>query len=480
MKSIKRNFVFNLIDNIVTILSPLITAPYIARVIGAFGVGKISFAESVMTIFLIGAGFGVNIYGEREISYVQDNKYKRSCVFWNVFLLKALIVPVFLAAYLIYTKKLNDTLALYLSLHIVAEIFAVNWFYMGIEEFGFLVLRSLIIRILQVIYIFVFVKTSSDVLVYAMASVFAVILTNLSSFAYLFKYLNKVRIKDLSPFKGFVPSLLLFLPTIASLIYSVVDKAMLGWITDNSYQNGYYEQAYNISHMVLALIVSISSVMVPRIGFEFKKKNNEQLNNLMYKGFGYIFMLGLPLSLGMALVSANFVPWFFGDGWLPVVNLLIVFSPICLIVGLSTMSGKQFLVYTQRENLYTVSVFAGAIINILLNLFMIKRWNALGAAIASVIAETLVLVLDFIFIRKDLSIKKIIKDSLKYLFASVIMGLILFILSKRLNSSIVNTFIMVLSGIFVYFTVLFLIKDSLFLEDFKNITAKIRGKKNEH
>jgi len=476
MKSIKRNYIYNLLDNVITILSPVIIAPYISRVIGASGVGRISFAESVMTMFLIGAGFGISIYGEREVSYVQDDLHKRSVAFWNAFLLKAVIVPVFLVAYLLYCSKTDDIIARYLSLHIVAEVFAINWFFMGIEEFGFLVIRSIVIRVLQIIYIFVFVKSPGDVVTYAMASVYVVILTNISSMLYLPRHLGKVSIRELSPLKGFVPSLMLFLPTVASLIYSVLDKSMLGWIGQDSFENGYYEQAYNISHIVLTIITSISTVMIPRIGLLFKKQKKDDLNEMMYTGFRYVFMLGLPLTFGLACVAGNFVPWFFGNGWDPVINLLILFSPICLIVGLSNMTGRQYLVSTKRENLHTRSVFIGAGVNLVLNFFLIPRWKAVGAAAASVIAECVVLVLDFYAVRKDLKLGKILKCSLNYLFAALAMTATLIVEIHLFDSSILNTFILVISGMVVYFMTLVVVEDDLFISDFYSVIGPILGR----
>lgn len=473
MKSIKRNFIYNVIDNVVTILSPIITAPYIARVIGSQGVGRISFAESVMTFFLVGAGFGVSIYGEREISYVQDDIHKRSVVFWNVFILKAIIVPVFLVAYLIYVRNASDVLAYYLALHILAEVFAVNWYYMGIEEFGFLVLRSIVIRVLQIAYIFIFVKNSSHVIVYAMCSVFAVILTNVSSMVYLPKYLEKVKLKELSPLKCFVPSLLLFLPTVASLVYSVLDKAMLGWIGQDLDENGYYEEAYNLSRMVLTMITSISSVMIPRVGFHYSKNNKEELNDLMYKGYRYVFMLGFPVVFGLACVAWSFVPWFFGPGWDPVIPLLIIFAPICLIVGMSNMTGKQYLVSTKRENVYTRTILFGVVLNLVLNFFFITRWKAVGAALASVLAELAVLVVGLYKIRKELRLSTIFKSSIHYLLASMIMAGLLVLESKYLSATILSTAILVLSGMVFYFFALFLMRDSFFIEDFKAVLAKL-------
>jgi len=473
MKSIKRNYIYNVIDNIVTILSPVITAPYIARVIGASGVGRISFAESVMTVFLVGAGFGVSIYGEREVSYVQDDRHRRSVVFWNVFLLKAFMVPVFLIAYLVYCSGQKDVLVYYLSLHIVAEVFAVNWYYMGIEEFGFLVTRSIIIRILQIFYIFIFVKSESDVVVYAMCSVFAVILTNLSSFVYIFRFLDKVRLKELSPLKGFLPSFMLFLPTVASLVYSVLDKTMLGWIGKDSFENGYYEQAFNLSRIVLVLITSISTVMIPRIGFQFGKNDKKELENLMYTGYRYVFMLGLPISCGMACVAANFVPWFFGEGWNPVANLIMIFAPICIIIGLSNMTGRQYLVSTKRENFHTIAIVIGAAVNLILNFILISRFRAVGAAVASVIAELVVLAYDLFAVRKELKIGRIFKSSVHYLFASGIMTFALIVEGKFLYPSIWNTFLMVFSGIVVYFSVLLFMNDSFLLDDVHFFIDKI-------
>ncbi len=473
MKSLKKNYLFNLSNRIIQILTPLITAPYISRVIGAQGVGRISYAESVMAFFMIFAQLGIAEYGKRETAYYQDDRYRRSVAFWNAYLLKLFFIPFVLCIYLTSTASSGNVLLVYFSLYFVAEAFSVDWFLAGKEEFVFLSVRETVIRIIQIACIYIFVKTSDDVLPYALISLFAHTLNNFSAFCFVFRHVDRIRFKELRPFRGLKSSLLLFLPTVASLVYSILDKVMLGLIGRDAFQNGYYEQGFNISRVVLSILISISTVMMPRVAFHFFKGENSKVNELMQSGYRYLWMIGIPVSCGLACVASNFVPWFFGPGWDLVITILWIFAPLVLVMGLSNMTGAQYLIPTKRENKHTRSVALGSLVNLILNLLLIKNYGAIGVAIASVCAEVTIMVLNFMNVRKEIDLKAVFSSSYNYLIASAVMTLCLVVSSRYLEPSIFNTVVLVFEGVVVYFSMLLFMNDGLFCSDLNAAVDKI-------
>ena len=244
-KSIKKNYIYNTCYQILMLLTPLITTPYISRVLGADGIGQVSYAESIVSYFVLFATLGISTYGQREISYVQDSKKDRSIVFWNTKFLQVVISSIVLGVYFSYLIVTKSGILYYiLAVNILAVIFDVAWFFQGLEEFGKTVLRNVIFKFINIAYVFLVIKTKEDVLWYAFGLTFFALLSNISLWGYLPKYIQKISIKELSPFKSLPVVLSLFIPTIAIQVYTVLDKTMIGMITNSSFENGYYEQLW--------------------------------------------------------------------------------------------------------------------------------------------------------------------------------------------------------------------------------------------
>lgn len=476
-KSIKKNYILNLMYQILSILTPVITAPYLSRVLGADGIGVVSLAENHVSYFVLFACMGVYTYGRREISYVQDDKDKRSVIFWNATLMKAMFSVVCLAAYFVYAFFARNTmLALVFSMYIVAELVDITWFYQGIEEFGKIVGRNTFFKVLNIIYIFVFIKDSGDILLYATGIAGFLLLSNLSLWLMIPKFLTKVSIKDINPFKGMTVMLALFIPTIAIQIYTAIDKTMIGIITGSDFENGYYEQAMKISKIVLTIVTALGTVMIPRIGHHFSNGDTDKVKELMLRSYRFVWFWGLPLSVGLFLCAPNMVPWFFGSDFLPAIPLLQILSILVVVIGLSNVTGIQYLVPTRQEKYYTISVITGAVVNLILNIFLIAKYQAVGAAIASVIAEMTVTLTQLIFIRKEISIFAILAQGVKYFIAVILMTVILEPMMIFLSPSVINTILMVLAGMFVYIGTLLITRDKFLTDNIKILVAKVLRK----
>ena len=474
-KSIKRNYIYNLSYQILLLITPLITTPYLARVLGADGVGNISFAESIVSNFTLFAALGMTTYGQREVSYAQDNKEKRTQIFWETKILELITSSISLAVYFPFAlHQKNSILYLLYGINIISVVANVTWFFQGMEEFGKIVFRNFLFKIINIIFVFTAVKTKSDLNIYVFGIVFFLLLSNISLWFYLPKYIGKPDWKKIDPCKNISAILSMFIPTVAIQIYTVLDKTMIGIITQNAFENGYYEQAIKISKMVMTVVTSLGTVMIPRIGYHFGRGEKDKINSFMYQGYRFVWFLGIPLCFGLIGTSSNFVPWFFGSGYEKVIPLLNILSFLILAIGISGVTGMQYLVPTKRQNLLTITVLLGAVTNFVLNLILIRPFQSIGAAISSISAETIISLVQLWLVRKELSLKTIFNSSCHYLIAGGIMLAYLKTINRILSPSILHTLELVLCGAIIYFAILALLRDDFFLSNIKNVLHRIK------
>ena len=477
-KSITKNYIYNVSYQVLILITPLITTPYLSRVLEADGIGIFSFTSSIVTYFMMFAALGTSTYGNREISYVQDDRKARSHRFWEIEMLSVITTAISLLVYMIFVLFGAKEYKIYFCVQaftILSAAVDIVWLLQGMEEFGKVLFRNLVFKIANILYIFTFVKSKEDLIWHITGMVVLTFLGNVSIWAYLPKYIDKPEWKSLRPFRHLKGTIALFLPTIAISIYTVLDRTMIG-IFSNSYENGYYEQGLNLTKTVLTLLTSLGAVMIPRMGHYFSKGEHEQVKRLTYQSYRFVFFLGVPITLGLMGIASNIVPWFYGDGFTKLIELLPVLSATILIIGLSNVTGVQYLITTKREKLLTVSVSIGAAVNFLLNLFLIPSYGAMGAAYASVVAECVITGVQFLFVRKEISFSKVISSAWKYLVAGGIMLLLLNGLGKMLTPTIVHTVLMIGGGACVYFLVLVILKDSFLMEYIHKVLDKILRK----
>lgn len=472
-KSIKKNYIYNLTYQILLLITPLITTPYLARVLEPDGVGCVSFAESIVSYFTLFAALGITTYGQREISYVQDDKKKRSRVFWET---KALQVITSVTAILIYIPfsllQENKIMYLILTFNLIAVTVDVVWLFQGMEEFGKIILRNIIFKVIGIAYIFIAVKTKDDINKYVFGLAFFLFLSNASLWCYVPEFVGKPDWREIKPTRNLKVVLSLFVPTIAIQIYTVLDKTMIGLITQSSFENGYYEQAIKMSRILLIVVTSLGTVMIPRIGFHFSKGETEQIRSYMYRGYRFVWFLGVPLCFGLIGVASNFVPWFFGPGYERVVPLMGILAFLIPAIGVSNVTGMQYLIPTKRQNLFTMTVLIGAGVNFTLNLVLINFFRSTGAAIASVTAETVIALVQIYLVRRELSPREIFLSSRHYLLAGGVMLFVVKALGNALTPSILHTIILVLCGASVYGTVLVIMRDEFLLCNMRSILEK--------
>lgn len=480
-KSVAKNYIYNLSYQILAIIIPLITTPYLSRILGAENIGIYSYTLSITTYFILFGSLGVAMYGQREIAYVQKNIKKRSITFCEIFIMR--LITLFISLLIFYfTFCLNGQYATYykiLMLEIIANAIDISWFFQGLEEFKKTVIRNMIVKVISVICIFVFVKTSNDLNKYFIIYVLSTFLGNLSLWMYTSKYIKNIHIKEIKIIRHIKPTIMLFIPQIATQIYTVLDKTMIGTIVSNKSEVGYYEQAQKIIKLLMTIATSLGTVMLPRIAATYAEGNREKVKEYMNKSFAFIMMLAFPLMFGIISVAYKFVPVFYGEGYDKVAPLLCIISPIIVLIGLSNVTGTQYLLPTKQQNKYTISVIIGAFINFIFNLILIKNFASIGASIATVIAEFSVTLTQFILIRKEIKIKDVFKISYKYIISSIIMFVFSIIIGYSISNNVFPIIIQAVCSIFIYFGLLLVMKDDIIFEEMFKIKEKFNNNKME-
>lgn len=483
-KSIKKNFIYNVLNQVVQSLGPLVVTPYISRVLGVENIGLYSFAESIVSYFLLFAILGTATYGQRAISYVQGDINERSKAFWEVFIIRLVTTFITLGAYAAYifilVPESQFKIFLILLLNIINVIFDITWFLQGLEEFGKISIRSIFFRVLSVVLIFVFVKEESNFYLYIIFMVAYALLGNISLWLYLPKFICKV--KGVRPFKDIKTVLQLFLPTIAVQIYTVLDKSMIGWLSDGYVENGYYEQAEKLVKTALVAVTALGVVTIPRIARTFKEGDMDKVQSYIYRSYRYVWLIALPLMFGLISVADFFVPIYYGAGYDKCKILIPIFSALLVIIGLSNVSGIQLFVPIGKQNVLTFTVVIGAVVNFILNLILIPKFASIGATCASVAAEFVITVIGFIYIRKKklVTLKNVFLSSWKYLISGGVMCGILFLIKYFLPVTLWSLVVLVVSGMVIYLVMLLILRDSFIFEIFKKgIEIFKKPKKND-
>lgn len=475
-KSISKNYIYNVSYQLLTLITPFITTPYLSRVLGPHGIGIYSYTTSIVSYFILLSSLGIANYAQREIAYNQDNPQVQSRTFFEINLLRIILVSISLGAYYLTIIHFPDDHLVYWiqALNIIAVLFDISWFFQGLEEFGKIVFRNFVIKVLSVVLIFILIHNPDDLNKYIFLLGFMNILSGISIWFYLPRYLVKVSWKEIKIFRNFSIIIQLFLPQVAIQIYTVLDKTMIGAITGSPLENGYYEQAEKVVKLSLTIVTSLGTVMMPRIANSYAHGKIDAIKENMMRSYRFVWFLTIPMFFGFIAVSSNFVPWFFGPGYEKVVPLMQILSGLVIAIGLSNVTGIQYLLPTNQQNKLTLSVVIGAITNFVLNLLLIPHLQSIGAAIASIIAEYVVTGVQFYIVRNTFSVLDIIVSMKKYLISGCIMFAATFILASILLPSIIHTFVIITIGFGCYLGLLFLMKAPMLYMAINKIKDKIR------
>lgn len=497
--SVKMNFIFNLFNQIVSFLLPLIITPYISRVLGAEAIGQYSFSLSVVQYFIFAASLGITLYAQRTIAQHKNKSSDQSRIFWEIVILRAIIVViVFISFLFISSSKVFGTYTVLmniLSFNILATMFDITFFFQGNQKFSFIVLATSVIRVASVVLTFIFVKDRNDLNLYTWIQVGFLLVSNIILWAFLPRYLRRCNIKEFKIFSHFIPILRLFIPSLAGLVYTSIDKTLIGllihgetyhYVNGVTYlanisdlENGYYEQAQKIVSIGVSLIVALGGVMSPRNAREYAKGHYDVVKNNVYMVSEFIWGIGIPLVLGIVAIAPIFVPFFFGEGYEVVIPLLMVFAFLIILVSLTNLIGNQYLLASKKDKAFIIFVSIGCGLNVALSLALIPFFRSFGAVIATLISEFAILVLELYYVRKEIDILHILKRAIKFAISGVVMLVVLLCLIyfavPYIKLSTTTTVILLIAlGVFIYFGMLFILKEHLLFDIIRGVSEKIK------
>lgn len=423
--TLKKNFLYNLLLQISKVLFPLITAPYISRVLDPDGIGIFNFVNTYSSYFALFAVLGIPIYGIRETAK-RRNDLKASEKFVSqiisIEIISTIIVSTIYIVSIFLIQQLNENALLFLLAGILLYItpLKIEWFFSGREEFGYITFRSLIIKTASVILLFLVVKDKNDLINYILLNVFATIANEIWNYAKLFK----LGIRPYITFSGYKehlkPIFILFASSIAISIYVMLDTLMLGF--QSSYEEvGYYNSAMHVVKALLPITTALSAVAIPKVSVYIHSNQVNQINELINKSLGIVSLLAFPIMMGVILISPTFVPLFFGQEFYGAILPMQIGAGVIVAIGLNNLNGVQILTGMGKDKQFLYSVSSGAITNFILNWILIPKYGATGAAFSSVIAEIQIFIINEYFVRKYTQVRiSEYKDMLKSFFGTLL------------------------------------------------------------
>lgn len=451
-KSIGRNLIYQSIYQILNVITPLITSPYVSRVLGAEGLGEYSYAWTSALYFTLFAMLGVNNYGCRAIAQVQNNKKERSIIFWNIYALQAsmtIFMIVLYALYLFLFDKKNSIPATIQIIIIVNCLFDVNWYFFGVEKFKITVRRNIIVKVLTVLSVLLLVNQRTGVVGYSIVMSMGTLLSNVALIPFLKKEIVFVKPTWNGIKSHMVHNIIFFIPALASSIFHIMDKTMLGAIS-GLIQLGYYMNADKVINIPIGIINGLGTVYLPRITAMRKESRDKQISEELYKSIELYSFVIFALSFGIASISKEFSPLFFGSGFEPCGILIIAFAPAFIMKSYSSFFRTNILIPYNREAQYTIAVILGAVSNVVTNILLIPYFGAFGAVMGTVVAEIVVFIVQLYNLPIKLKWSRIIKYTIPYMIIGGVMMVGIRIVSYITISVGLLVVFQIVVGIIVY------------------------------
>lgn len=421
--SAKVNYIYSVLYSILSMILPVVTAPYVARVIGAKGLGIYSYNYTIVGYFATFALLGINFYGNRTIAKIRDDFQECSKAFSEIYIMQLITSISMIILYVVYIMifvKDNLGIALIMAIVILSPSISVNWFFNGLEMFKITVIRNLVIKILTVVCTFVFVKSANDLWKYALILSLGTFFSEGYLILLIRKYVNFSMPKVENILIHFKPNMVLFIPILAVSVYRSMDKLMIKWITDYV-QVGFYTNAEKIINICIACITSLGQVMLPKMTNLLSNGKIDHFKSLFNKSLKFVSLISIAMTFGIISVCDVFVPVFFGDGYEACIPILKLLSINIILLAWGNVLKSEYLIPKEKDKLYIISVVIGAIVNFIINLLLISKWGSIGAVIGTICAELVSLIVIIIWIGKDISLKNNLIECLPFVAIGIIM-----------------------------------------------------------
>lgn len=475
-QSVKVNYILNLINTGTQMLFPLITFPYVCRVIEADGIGQINFFQSIISYISLFTCLGIPMYAIREIARDRSDVVQMNQTAMEILLLHSMLTLVGYAivAILCLTVpqiQVNIPLFLILSLTIFFTAIGCEWFYKGIEDFKYITIRGLIIKTVSVVLLFIFVKSKTDLLYYGCYTVFGVLGGNIFNFFRLRKYIHRENIifSELHIKRHVKPVLKVFSFSVVTSIYLQLNTVLLGFLK-NALAVGYFAAATKVMQMLLMMSSCLGSVMMPRASHLIAENKEDEFNRLIQKSYDFTLAIALPMTIGLIFCAPSLITALCGVKFEHSILPSQIIAPIILMVAISNVFGIQVLFPKGKINIVTFCCGIGAVADLILNLCLIPFFSYIGTSIAYLGAEVATTVSMYFIGRKYIPIIYFKKSYLTYALGCIVMAFVLYVLSLLQLPAFTILLLQGCCGVLAYFIILCICKDEMLVQ----ILSKIK------
>lgn len=457
-----KNYLYNLSYQIIAIILPLITIPYVSRILGADLIGVNSYTNTIISYFVLLANVGLTVYGNRTISYTRDSLEERSQKFWEIMVIKILMAMISYLCFFVFTLFYSQyRFFLYIqSIQILAVAIDISWFFTGLEDFKKTVTRNTLTKIFSALCVFFLVKSKDDLAKYILILTGSTLLGNLTLWTFIKTYVTSINFKKLNLYEHLKPVLILFIPQLATTLFMTLNKLLLGNLSTIS-QSGYFDNADKIVRILLTFITAVGTVIFPRLANSFKKENYEEVNSFLKLAFDSVNIIAFPMVTGVFIIGKPFSIIFFGENFKGIEIILSILAFELVFMAWSSVLGNQFLVATNRTKGLTISVLVATIILLLCSIILIPKFGASGAALTSVIGEAVIALVQMIYVKQVVNLKVLFSDIPKFLVCSFLMGVFCYFVGTFFVNNLLSVIVQVLIGGLSYATFIWICKPGL-------------------
>lgn len=452
MKSLQKNFLYNVLYQILLVILPLVTAPYISRTLGATAVGVYSYTYSVAYYFLLIAMLGIGNHGNRSVAAVRDDREKLNKTFSSIYSLQVMTFSIAILAYSFYLVlfvKNNRLIVLLQLIYVTSGLFDIGWLFFGLEQFKLTVARNTLIKISTVVLMFVFVHKPSDLWKYTLIMSAGTLFSQAYLWLYVKKYVSfkKCSVKEIA--SNIKPVLILFIPVLAYSIYKVMDKIMLGNMSSYD-QVGFYNNAEKIINIPMGIITALGTVMLPRMSNIVANGDKKRVDDYIRISAKLVTLLSSAIAFGLMGVSSVLAPVFFGDEFIACGEIIRLLSVTVFFIAWANVIRTQYLIPNKRDSIYLTSTMVGAILNLIINWMLIPKYQANGAAFGTIVAEFSVMLVQMVAVKNELPMRKYIMLYSPILIIGLTMAVLVDRIGIKLGVSISTLAIQILAGGFFF------------------------------
>jgi O-antigen/teichoic acid export membrane protein len=473
MPGIKKNIIYQSIYQLMLTLLPLVTAPYISRVLGAENIGINAYTLSIATYFSLFALLGIVNHGSRAIAAARNNPEKLNATFSNLLFIHIVASLFVSAAYVVFVLLFAGEFKLFFtvqSLIVLSALFDISWLYIGLEKFKLVVIRNAVVKIISIACVFIFVKSENDLWIYILIMAAGTFVGQAAVWIFIKKFISFVKPTHEEIKRHIKPILILFIPVIATSVYSIMNKIMLGAMTDKM-QLGFFENSYKIVAIPMGLVTALNAVIIPRMASINASGDQAARKKLTLILMKYVILLAFAVAFGIAAIAYDFAPLFFGQEFK---DVGIIIATLCIMIPFYAFSNSiaaQYLIPCSKDKSFAFAAVVGAVISVATNLILIPRFAAMGAAIAVILAESSRFVIIALMSRKALPIWLYIKNCFPFLFFGIAMFFLVRFIGNFMARSIITILIQVAIGTVFYLSVsaiyMYKTKDEIFVSYFK-------------